>query len=114
MEPTQQAAPDPEAIDRLRYRWLLDDERGRAIARDILLITGVDEPPVLADAGGLAYRAGAQGAGWKIRELLQRHHPNGWLQLESERLAEKRELQRQALEREQEERATRPPEETAP
>jgi hypothetical protein len=60
--------------------WLLADERGRFLVREILEKTGLDHltPQAFGD--------GAYGIGWWLRGAIQKHCPGQWLDMERSRL----------------------------
>jgi hypothetical protein len=85
-----------EAQARLDYRWLLDDQRGRRLARLLLVWSAIEDPYQVGGASDVtAFVDGKRSVGWMLRHEMRRHYPEGWLLLETEHLHEQQEVRRQ-------------------
>lgn len=77
-----------EAQSRLDYAWLIDDQRGRRIARAILRWSGLEETGPQQGAEAMAYATGARMVGALLRAQIRKYHPEGWVRMESEHTQE--------------------------
>lgn len=90
-----------EAQARNDYRWLLEDPRGRRIARAVLRWSQNDETGPTSGEGAMAFAAGARMVGNMLKAQLRKHNPEGWVQLEAEFVRELAEMAREDAERQE-------------
>lgn len=93
-EPETRTDAEAEARARLAYQWLLGDERGRYIARRILVWSGIDDVGVIGQPHEMAASIGARIPGAQLKAMLRKYDPDGWVHLEREFVAELGELAR--------------------
>lgn len=87
-EPETRTAAEAEARARLAWQWLLGDERGRYIARRILVWSGVDDVGTIGPSEQMAASIGARIPGGLLKAMCRKYDPDGWVHLEREYVAE--------------------------
>lgn len=101
-EPNPRLTPEQlEAQAEADYRWLIDDQRGRRIARAFLRWSGIDDTGPTQGAEAMALATGARMVGNLLRAHLRKYHPEGWVRMESEHTHELVFLARQEDERQE-------------
>lgn len=73
---------------RADWQWLLEDERGRRVARTLRRWSLIDDVPPSGPIEHLARQNGMREVGWRLMGALRTAAPDGWLQLEAEHLQE--------------------------
>lgn len=77
-----------EAQARSDYRWLMEDPRGRRVARTVLRWSGIDDTGSIEGEAAMAFDAGKRVIGNLLKAQIRKHNPEGWVQLESEHVRE--------------------------
>jgi hypothetical protein len=93
-----------EAQAKADFTWLLDDPRGRRIARTLLRWTGVDDTGPMEGIEAMAAAAGGRRVGNLLKATMRKHDVEGWVRLEGEH-ARELVLQAERAERAEKERA---------
>ena len=94
VEPAGRTEQQTEALAGEAYRWLLDDERGRYIARRVLQWAGIEDTGPVSDVTAMAVATGRRMVGNLFRAQLRKHHPEGCVRFEAQWIEE---LNREAL-----------------
>lgn len=75
--------------DREAYEWLLEDPRGRRVARQLVKFAGLDEPGSIGSAESMAFDVGRRSVAVYLRERCGYLCPQSWLRFEAEHLQER-------------------------
>lgn len=70
------------------YRWLLDDSRGRRLARAVLRWSGITDTGPTKGTEEMAFAAGSRMVGNLLKAQIIKFAPEAWLRLEGEHVQE--------------------------